>query len=358
MSPPVRKSRERRPWVVIFILLSLIAHLLFVLAIVLISHFMPKPEIKAAPQEVSSTTLSLQPPQPLAPPPKPKHIFMPTEPDAAAKHKETLVESDNDTRLKSQSQAARTPDSIAPDIKVTQKHGENMRQAPNSPAKPTSNPSAASPGQKSQPQQNVSTQPPTPAPPPKITSQSPKPTPPSPSKEQVPEPSKNPTPGMAKQQYDPNGLPVLPALAAPTIAPISSHQEARPISSQPETTQDSRGAIGIHGDNSPEAMKSPLGMYKAKVYRSIGSLWHHKVDNNIQYMGVGLVHVQFTIHQDGTVETKVLEGDTGQLQSLLAASVNAIREGAPYDPFPPEMVKDVGESYTDDCTFTIYGDGD
>jgi len=347
---------------VIFILLSLIAHLLFVLAIVLISHFMPTPELKSPPQELASTTITLEPPPPAVPaPPKPKHPFMPTDPDAGAKHHDTLIESDNDARLKSQSQVARNPQSVMPDIDVKRKHGSALHDAPNAPNKPAPNPSAAAP-QKSQPQK-VSTQPPTPAPP--QTTQTPPtpPAPPSPAKTQ--QPPKPPTPTVAKEQFDPNGLPVLPALNAQTIAPQTAQQAASPISSVEQIAQDSHGAVGVHGNNSPEAMATEFGKYKAKVYRSIGALWHLKVDKQVQLLGVGGVHVQFTISADGTVTTKVLDGENGSLQLLLSDSVNAIREGAPYDPFTDSLRKEIakeqggdGSSYTDDCTFTIYGGGD
>jgi outer membrane biosynthesis protein TonB len=367
MSPPDRKSRNR-PWVVIFILLSLIAHLLFVLAIVLVSHFMPKPQLKSPPEELASTTLSLQAPPPVPPPQrKPRHLFMPTEPDAGAKHKETLIESDNDARLRSQSQVARDSTSIMPDVNVQRKHGSDLRDAPNAPNKPSPNPSATTgKSNQQQQQQQVATQPPTPASPTPQTSQTQnKKPPPKPAKEEQPHPEQPPTPTVAKEQFDPNGLPVLPALNAETIAPRTAHQDASPVTSQPLIAANSRGAVTTHGDNSPEAMATEFGRYKAKVYRSIGSRWHLKVDPQASLFGVGMVRVQFTISADGTVETKVLEGDTAALQLLLSDSVDSIREGAPYDPFTDSLRKEIakeegndGSSYTDDCTFTIYGGGD
>ena len=69
------------------------------------------------------------------------------------------------------------------------------------------------------------------------------------------------------------------------------------------------------------------------------------------------MHIQFTIHSDGSVDTKVLEGNSGTLQLLLAISLNSIREAAPFDPFTDSMIQDIGDSYTDDFTFSIYGNG-
>ena len=69
-----------------------------------------------------------------------------------------------------------------------------------------------------------------------------------------------------------------------------------------------------------------------------------------------MVHIQFTIHQDGSVsDVKILDGDTGELQLLRTISLNAILKGAPYGPFTPGMIREVGDSYTDDVSFSIYG---
>jgi hypothetical protein len=139
------------------------------------------------------------------------------------------------------------------------------------------------------------------------------------------------------------------------MAPASERQQAQPAASNPEVEQNVHGALGAHGDNSPAAMATELGRYKALVYRAVGSRWYPKVDKQFQLMPAGLVHIQFTIHKDGTVETKVLEGDTPDLQLLLSISVLSIREAAPFPPFTDSMIRDVGDSYTDDFTFSIYG---
>ena len=109
-------------------------------------------------------------------------------------------------------------------------------------------------------------------------------------------------------------------------------------------------------------MATLFGKYKAKVYRAVGSYWYPKVDNQFQLMPAGVVHIQFTIHDDGSVETKVLSGNDASLQILLSVSLNSIREAAPFDAFTPELEKEIareqhndGRSYTDDFSFSIYG---
>jgi cytoskeletal protein RodZ len=361
--PPRSTGRRKRPgrkrsWVVIFILVSLLAHLLLVLTIVLLNHFVPKPDLKSEPPALASTTISLQPtPPPAAPPPK--HIFMPTEADAAATHKQTLIESAHDNRLRSQSTQARTSDSIMPDVVSHHRHAADLQNSPNAPSTQPPKPATAStqpspPQQKSPPSPQASQQE-VPQP-----NQAQKPTtePQPEAKQTEPQPAKKPAPKIAQQQLDPNGLPVLPPLNAPTMAPASQRHETDPSSSLPAIAQDIHGAVGTHGDNSPEAMRTELGAYKAKVYAAVGARWYRKVDDHFQTLPVGMVHIQFTIHEDGTVDTKVLEGDEGTLQTLLSISLNSIREAAPFDPFTPSMIKEVGDSYTDDFTFSIYGGGE
>ena len=344
-------ERTRPPWVMIFILLSLLAHLIFFLTLVLVSRFLPTPKLPAD-KPLTSVSLSLeQPPPSLVPPrpPPPKRPFLPTTPDPEAQHKQTLIESDNDTRLKSKSQQARTPDSLLPDVDVKQEHPANLHQSPNSPSKQTTQ--AAQASHSADPLQKPSPQPPRPS--------QPQPNLSHPSTVVTKEPAKNPTPQpvkqVPKQTLDPNGLPVLPRIEAPTMAPASQRQKAEPAFSTPEVAQSVHGALGTHGDTSPEAMATELGRYKAKVYRAVGSRWYPKVDKQFQLLPAGIVHIQFTIHKDGTVDTKVLEGNEADLQILLAISLNSIREASPFEPFTDSMIREVGDSYTDDFSFSIYG---
>jgi outer membrane biosynthesis protein TonB len=334
-------------WVAIFILLSLLAHAIIIAAILLITVFMPVPKLVVP--EPPSTTLTLTPPPPVPAAPS-KPIFIPTTPQANAPHKVQPVESANDTELTSQSKTARAPNAIMPDI-TGKEHAPNLNSTPNvqAPQKP-----------------EVSSTPPTPK-----QAKPEKPTPPQPNPQQgkqtpspqTPKPLRPAPPQKAPPQVDPlTGLPLLPPISAPTLAPPNSAaQPLAPAPSQQQQAASVHGRVGADGNNSPAAMATALGKYKQKVYNAVGSHWYPKVDNSFQLLGVGVVHIQFTIHSDGTVETKVLDAGDSSTQILLAISINSIREAAPYDPFPPEMVKELisqggdGTSYTDDFTFSVYG---
>jgi outer membrane biosynthesis protein TonB len=216
-----------------------------------------------------------------------------------------------------------------------------------------------------------STTPPTPktARPDKPTPPQPKSQPAPPKPPQPPQPNPKPAPPIPpkpRPTVDPEtGLPVLPPLAVQTMAPPDA--ASQPLAPAPSIQQDAgsvHGALGHRGDNSPAAMASALGKYKQKVYLAVGSRWYPKVNNSFQVLGIGVVHIQFTIHADGTVETKVLDPGDSTAQMLLSISVNSIREAAPFDKFDDypglrdELIKQQGgdgSSFTDDFTFTIYG---
>jgi hypothetical protein len=348
-------------WVVIFVLASLLVHALIALGIILMSIYLPPEKLDLSTPQNPEVSLSLLPPPPPPAPPQQKRPFIPTLPQPNVQPRNTLIESDNNVNLTSPNQTSRKLDSVLPDVTSRQAHPDSLQQSPNSPAK--EKPRPATPGattpQKAQPLKAQPTPPqskPSPA-----TQQRNQPTqnpstatkpPPTPAKTQPPKPV----------QYDPNGLPLLAALDAPPIEPqtpetaAQAAQSAVPPESIQQVPADVQGKAGLSGAPSPEAMKTALGEYKAKVYRAVGSRWYEKVDRQIQVLPVGSVHIQFTIYSNGTVSTTVLDSGNVTMQLLLSISRNSITEAAPFDPFPPGMLKELGtDSYTDDFTFSVYG---
>ena len=104
---------------------------------------------------------------------------------------------------------------------------------------------------------------------------------------------------------------------------------------------------------SPPGRLDEMQRYKAYIYRKVGVIWYHKVNQQFQVLPLGMVHIQFTIHSDGSVDTKVLKGDTATMQLLISISLYSIRKAAPFNRFTPSMIKKIGQSYTDDFTFSI-----
>jgi outer membrane biosynthesis protein TonB len=349
------KSSSPKAWLIALIIFSLLLHVAVLLAFIFIGRHTPKwPELAkdAPPPEV---TLALAPP-----PPPQKPDFIPTQPQEGTPPQQSPLISDNDNILKSHNQKSRAPDEPLPDVTGHQDHSLDLQsQAPSKLSKPQQ-PTPPAPQKPEQQAQKMAAQP----------KEAPKPAPPDPN---AIHPTDNPDKGQdtAKnkpedQAVDANGLPVLPPIPAPTLAqqtpqtqPIPQIQRQASPRSVPSFAvyqSDVAGQAGAPGDNSPAAMATDLGRYKAKVYRAVGARWYEKVNSQLQVLGVGTVHITYTIYSDGhLVITADPDGSNPSLMLLHSLSLNSMTEAAPFDPFSDKMKKEVGDSYTDDFSFSIYG---
>ncbi len=370
--PYEERESTSTKWVIVFVLLSIVAHILTFFGLYFCAKHLPGPKLPNPPQETPEVSLSyMAPPPPLVPKPKPQaqqHIFMPTTPDAEAKDQNTPIESDNTTRVKSENKNVRKPDSVMPDITGKDHHTMDMQDSPLVQSKPTP-PAAASPPT---PKAEAPQKPTPPQPPKPDEAKAQQPPPPDQTKAPIapkpnPAPPRPPTPQVVKKtppppQVDPDtGLPVLPTINAPTMAPQTPNtpnQQQRTASAEPppsfELNKSDNSGGGVNGPNSVSANATPLGKYKAKLYRAVGSRWYTKVGAQSDLMPVGMVRVQYTVYSDGSVTTKVLDGGNSTLQILLSVSVNSIREAAPFDPFSDALIKQVGTSFTDEFNFSVY----
>jgi hypothetical protein len=352
------ENPSSKRWLTALILFSLLAHVLVMLAFILIGQHTPKwkelPK-NAPPPEVNLTLV----PPPALPPQRPQ--FIPTEPDANVPPQKSLLISDNDSVLKSHNRTSRKPKSLLPDV-TGKKHAADLREKPPSPA---SKPQPATP-----PTPKSQQQPPKPNPAKPV--EAPKPAPPTPPTLHPSEnPEKTPSQEVATkpaepQPVDANGLPVLPPIPAPTLAQQTPQtqqvqqvqRKASPASAPSFAVyqSDISGQSGQVGDNAPSAMASDLGRYKARVYRAVGSRWYAKVGNQLQVLGVGTVHITYTIYSDGHLQiTGDPDANNPALMLLHSISINSMTEAAPFPPFSDAMKKEVGDSYTDDFSFSIYG---
>jgi hypothetical protein len=350
----------RIKWIAIFVVLSLCAHAALIFFLIFFSKFIPTPKLEPTAVTPTATQLTLiQPPPPVAPP-KPKTIFMPTPDQKNAKHKDELVESDHDTVLASKDKTSRKDNSIMPDVKSPDKKSSSLDSSPSAPpTKPQDTPSTP-PTPKTEPAKPT---PPTPPTPPQPTKEETKPdpakTPPQPQKVEQPAPQPPPKP---VPQVDENGLPVLPALNAQTLAqqnPTAAQQQQKqqayaPPPSLPIVPADIQGRAGISGQPTPAAMKTDLGMYKARFYQAVGSRWYAGVAKQMQLIGVGSVTIQYTISPEGIVTYKVLNDGGGDMMILKTISIDSIRGASPFLPFPPSMLRDYPDGYTDTFSFSIY----
>ncbi len=274
-----------------------------------------------------------------------------------APHKETQVESDHDAQLASQSKVSRKNDTIMPDVVSQDTHASSLQSSPSAPPSQKQEAAASPPTPAKEQAKPTPPQPPQPQPAkvdPSKTPPQPNKTPPPPTPTQTPPPKVPPPPAV-----DENGLPVLPMLNAPTMAPqtaVSAQQaqQAAPPPTMPVVPANVQGRAGMSGQPSPDAMKTELGAYKARFYQAVGSRWYQKVGQQMQLIGVGSVRIQYTIYKDGTITTKVLDSGGGSMMILLTISRTSILECSPFIPFSESMIKQVGDSYTDDFSFSVY----
>ncbi len=339
MPAPYREPEDKTlKWVIIFIVLSLLLHLVIFTIILLLTHFTPAPKFVQDEKQQPKIALTVVPPPT---PPMQKPTFIPTQPQKNAPHVQRQIQSANDTELQTQSKVAHDQNSLLPEVDG-KKNAPDMRNSQQV---------------KSQKQQ-VSTTQPTPK-----QAQPQKPTPPTPQPQMATQPTPRPIPPQPKptppkpqppqQQYDANGLPVLPPINAPTLAPANQSQPLAPAPSQQQIAGSVHGALGRSGDNSPAAMATELGKYKQYVYEIVGSYWYPQVTEKFGMIGVGTVTIQYTIHSDGTI-SDVIVTDGQDHNILRTISQSALTSPAPYKPFSPAMIKEVGDSYTDEFSFSTY----
>jgi hypothetical protein len=356
-SPAVRKG-----WLIAIILFSLLIHALLVMTILFVGLHTPAWAEPPPPEKPTAINLVLSPPPEPPPPALHKPDFIPTRPQQNAPHQEAPLISDNDNQLQSKNRTSRDQNAPVPDVTGKPDHSFDLYSTPALPEVNT-NPSAPAPTQPTQKQQQ----------PDQKTAQQPnKATKPAEADPNAIHPTDNPEKATAAnqkpvdQQYDPNGLPVLPALNAPTIQPqkpppdqVPNPHRPAPPRSEPSFAvyqSDVAGQAGQPGDNSPAAMATDLGRYKAKIYRAVGARWYDKVASQFQVLGVGTVHISYTIYSDGRLVINAdPDKDNPALMLLHSISLNAMTEAAPFDAFSDAMKKEVGDSYTDDFTFSIYG---
>jgi hypothetical protein len=105
--------------------------------------------------------------------------------------------------------------------------------------------------------------------------------------------------------------------------------------------------------SSLDVRATTFGLYDAKVIQAVQERWDMLLENRLWARDhFGKVSVRFQLHSDGTVTQMDLTENTVDL-SLALLCQSAIRDNAPYDPWPDDMKRKVGASYRE-ITFTFY----
>lgn len=117
-----------------------------------------------------------------------------------------------------------------------------------------------------------------------------------------------------------------------------------------KTEQD--GGVRRHRlDSTLDVMKTSYGNYDREFIDAVQTRWFQLLENRT-VEGTGKVVVEFRLLPDGRITNmRMVENEMSDLLGVFCEE--AIRDPAPYRPWPDEMRRDMGQDYRD-VTFTFY----
>lgn len=169
-----------------------------------------------------------------------------------------------------------------------------------------------------------------------------------------PTPTPSPTPADSPAPTPPEQLAKMvttPALRAHTEAP--REQPAEPgYQPQREKTK-IEGGISNRGRAGVDSVATPLGRYKKSIADAVGSRWYHYVNQQMDLITVGEVHIKFRVTASGRVEgVKVVSNSANE--SFGGFCIRAVSE-AKIPPMPPDIAPTLEDGKLEiDYRFNIY----
>ena len=115
------------------------------------------------------------------------------------------------------------------------------------------------------------------------------------------------------------------------------------------------GGVKRHSNiqSSLDVMNTAFGAYDAAIVAAIQNRWYDLLDSrNFAGEAVGKVTVRFRLNADGSISELSLMDRTVDLPLALLCQT-AIKDPAPYAPWPSDMRHQIGESYRE-VTFTFF----
>jgi len=139
-----------------------------------------------------------------------------------------------------------------------------------------------------------------------------------------------------------------------TLAEARARLPKNTTDTRPGRKMEQQGGVrhfSLH--SSLDVSATTFGVYDAKVIQAVQERWDSLLENRLWARDrFGKVSVRFRLHADGTVTEMILTENTVDL-SLGLLCQSAIRDNAPYDPWPSDMKRKVGAEYRE-VTFTFY----
>lgn len=138
-----------------------------------------------------------------------------------------------------------------------------------------------------------------------------------------------------------------------TLAEARARQPQR-YAQAPGQKMKQEGGVRRHAlESSLNVLATPFGAYDAALIDAVRNRWYDLLDQR-SFAGArtGKVMLQFHLNADGHVsEMRLMENTVDLTLALLCES--AIRDPAPFNPWPGELRRLVGADYRE-VTFTFY----
>lgn len=347
-----RKKEHKR--IAIALAVSLLFHLLIILAAFIILSLHPdlarKVMPKMQPEEPVEVTF-LPPP---TPPPKEKDFIDSAEGQVSEKAPDHAAFESDQNMVAASERPAQSNEPV-PTLEGDNLPGLTL-QAQNLSLGPAKQPAPPSPAAQAQQQQQ------------KPEQKSPqKPEKPQPEKEKPNESKATPTPRPTPRPEDSELAlldPSRPRPQQPQEKPKEETQKPQPPQqpSRPQTPgfQPERrvtrltGGITNRGRNSLDAIGTPLGRYKKALSDAIGSRWYYYVNDAMDMVSMGTVQMRFTVDAAGKVQNVRVLNNTAN-EALASVSVRSIIE-AEIPPIPKDIAPSLaGGQLEVDYSFSIVG---
>ncbi len=131
---------------------------------------------------------------------------------------------------------------------------------------------------------------------------------------------------------------------------LAAARAARGLS--PIEPMKSSGGTANRGRIAFSAKATPFGEYDRLFIAAVERTWHQLLENHQGDQRSGKVVVEFKLNSDGRItEMRVADNDAGDVYGLLCQ--RAILDPAPYQKWPPDMLRTIG-SHTREIRFTFY----
>lgn len=102
----------------------------------------------------------------------------------------------------------------------------------------------------------------------------------------------------------------------------------------------------------PEIPNGALSKYKCSLRDTLAPIWRSEMEKNKTSLRWSLVQIRFRVNADGSIsDPMVVVGESAGLNKTV--SMKVLLSAAPFKPFNPDLIQEVGKSYIDQIDFTV-----